>query len=405
MFLESFIMALSSLKANKMRSLLTMLGIIIGVGAVIAMVSVGLGVRDEVQNQIAGLRSNLIIIQPGARQTPGSRPEPGSGQSLVLKDAQAIAKEVEGAAAVAPFFAISGQVIAGNQNWITGITGATPEYSTVRNYELAEGVFVTQKDVDTRNRVAVIGPTVAKNLFGEGVSPVGQDIRIQNAPFKVIGLLESKGQSMNGQDQDDLIIVPLTTAQERLRKVTYLSGIAVQAVSEDQINPVMDEMAEVLRRRHKISGTKKDDFSIMSLASVMEVASTATQSITLLLGSVAAISLLVGGIGIMNIMLVSVTERTREIGIRKALGARYNDIRNQFLIESITIGITGGFVGILVGLGIAFGIGKAFSLTITYSVWPALLSFTFSVLVGLFFGLYPAQKAAKLNPIDALRYE
>ena len=259
--------------------------------------------------------------------------------------------------------------------------------------------------MDTRNRVAVIGPTVAKNLFGEGVSPVGQDIRIQNAPFKVIGLLESKGQSMNGQDQDDLIIVPLTTAQERLRKVTYLSGIAVQAVSEDQINPVMDEMAEVLRRRHKISGTKKDDFSIMSLASVMEVASTATQSITLLLGSVAAISLLVGGIGIMNIMLVSVTERTREIGIRKALGARYNDIRNQFLIESITIGITGGFVGILVGLGIAFGIGKAFSLTITYSVWPALLSFTFSVLVGLFFGLYPAQKAAKLNPIDALRYE
>lgn len=405
MLMESLLMAFSSLKANKMRSLLTMLGIIIGVGAVIAMISIGLGVRDDVKNSIAGLGSNLIIIQPGARQTPGSRPEPGSGQSLTYKDAQAIAKEVEEVTAVAPFFSLSAQVIAGNQNWITGITGSTPEYSTVRNYSLAEGSFVTQKDVDTRNRVAVIGATVSKNLFGEGISPVGQNIRISNAPFKVIGLLESKGQSMGGQDQDDLIIVPLTTAQERLRKVTYVSGIAVQAASEDQINLAMEEMTKVLQQRHKITGTKKDDFTIMSLSSVMEAASDATQSITMLLGSIAAISLLVGGIGIMNIMLVSVTERTREIGIRKALGARYKDILHQFLIESISIGITGGLIGILVGMGIAYGVGKTFGVSISYSIWPALLSFTFSVLVGLFFGIYPAQKAAKLDPIEALRYE
>lgn len=405
MLLESLGMAFSSLKANKLRSLLTMLGIIIGVGAVIAMISIGLGVRDDVKNSIAGLGSNLIIIQPGARATPGSRPEPGSGQSLTYKDAQAIAREVDTVEAVAPFFSLSAQIIAGNQNWISGITGATPEYSVVRNYSLAEGSFITQKDVDTRNRVAILGPTVSNNLFGEGVSPVGQNVRIQDAPFKVVGLLETKGQSMGGQDQDDIVIVPLTTAQEKLRKVTHLSGIAVQAASEGEIDAAMEDMSQVLRRRHKIVGTKKDDFSIMSLSSVMEAASEATQSITFLLGSIAAISLLVGGIGIMNIMLVSVTERTREIGIRKALGARYNDIRNQFLIESISIGITGGFIGILTGLGIAYGIGKLFSISISYSVWPALLSFTFSVLVGLFFGLYPAQKAAKLDPIDALRYE
>ena len=405
MLIESLIMAFSSLKANKMRSLLTMLGIIIGVGAVIAMVSLGLGVRDDVRNSIAGLGSNLIIVQPGARQAPGSRPEPGSGQSLSYRDAQAISREVDGVTAVAPFFALSAQVVAGNQNWITSVTGVTPEYSVARNYTLAEGMFVTSKDVDTRNRIAVIGPTVSNNLFGPGISPIGQNIRIQNAPFRVVGLLESKGQSMGGQDQDDIIIVPLTTAQEKLRRVTHLSGISIQAVSEERIDEVMDSIAEVLRRRHKITGTKRDNFSIMSLSSVMEAASDATQSITMLLGSIAAISLLVGGIGIMNIMLVSVTERTREIGIRKALGARYNDIRNQFLIESISIGITGGFLGILVGTGIAYGISTIFMITVSYSAWPAVLSFSFSVLVGLFFGLYPAQKAAKLDPIEALRYE
>lgn len=405
MLLESLDMALSSLKANKMRSLLTMLGMIIGVAAVIAMISLGMGVREDVKNSIAGLGSNLIIVQPGTRNTPGSRPQPGTGNTLIYKDAQAIAREVEQVEAVAPFYSLSAQVIAGNQNWITGITGTTAEYSVVRNLELAEGVFITPKDVDTRTRVAVIGKTVSDNLFGEGVSPLGKNIRIQNAPFRVVGLLASKGQSMGGQDQDDTILVPLTTAQEKLRKVTFLSGIAVQAVSESAIDAAMDEMTKVLQRRHKITGTKKDDFTIMSLSSVMEAADEATQAITLLLGSIAAISLLVGGIGIMNIMLVSVTERTREIGIRKALGARYSDIRNQFLIESITVGLIGGGIGILFGFGIAYVIGKTFTMTISYSVWPAFLSFSFSLLIGLFFGIYPAQKAAKLDPIEALRYE
>lgn len=405
MLFESFVMAFSSLKSNKMRSLLTMLGIIIGVGAVIAMVSLGLGVRDEVKNSIAGLGSNLIIVQPGARQTPGSRPDPGSSRSLEMKDVRAIERDAKGVAAVSPMYSLRDQIVAGNQNTISTITGATPEFLTVRNHAVKDGVFFSQKDVDQRKRVVVLGPTVMKNLFGEGNSPVGKTVRIKNAPFYVIGVLEEKGQSMGGGDQDDLVVVPLTTAQERLSSVTHLSAIFVEAENEEVIDSTMDEITEVMRRSHRITGSKKEDFSIMSLKSIIETASQATQSITLLLGSIAAISLLVGGIGIMNIMLVSVTERTREIGIRKALGARYNDILSQFLIESISISVTGGIVGILVGLGLAYSIGMLFQITVSFSVWPIILSFSFSVFVGLFFGIYPARKAALLHPIDALRYE
>lgn len=405
MLFESFIMAFSSLKSNKMRSLLTMLGIIIGVGAVIAMVSLGLGVRDQVKNSIAGLGSNLIIVQPGAPQTPGSRPDIGSSRSLTLKDAQLIARDAKGVAAVAPMFSMRIQIISGNQNWISNVVGSTPEFMTVRSYSTTEGTFFSQKDVDQRQRVAVLGPSTAKNIFGEGVSPIGKSIRIKNAPFYVIGVLESKGQSMGGGDQDDLVVVPLTTAQERLQGATYLSSIYVQTENENVINSTMDEITDVMRRSHKIIGSKKEDFTIMSLEAIIEAASQATQSITLLLGAIAAISLLVGGIGIMNIMLVSVTERTREIGIRKALGARYYDILSQFLIESICISVTGGIIGILVGLGLAFSVGNVFKITISFSLWPIVLSFSFSVFVGLFFGIYPARKAALLHPIDALRYE
>lgn len=404
MFWESIKIALDALISNKLRSILTMLGIIIGVGAVIAMISIGMGVRDKVSNSIASLGSNLIIVTPGAAASSGVRQAAGTNITLTLKDAEAIAREVDGIGAVAPSVNKQYQMVAGNMNWTTGVQGTTPEFLEVRNLSVQAGSFITNEDLETRNRVAVIGSTVANNLFAN-INPVGQSIRINNAPFTIIGVLESKGQSAGGQDQDDTVIIPITTAQERMMGITYVQTISVQAASGDVVDQVQEGITTLLRARHNITPDKSDDFTVRNLASVMATAQETTGTITMLLGSIAAISLLVGGIGIMNIMLVSVTERTREIGIRKALGARYSNILMQFLIEAVVIGVIGGVIGIALGIGTSYVISSVAGWNTVITATPILLSFGFSVGIGLFFGLYPARKAALLNPIDALRYE
>lgn len=404
MFRESVSIALNALVGNKMRSILTMLGIIIGVGAVIAMVSIGMGVRDQVSNSIAGLGSNLIMVSPGAPSSSGVRQAAGSGITLSLKDAQAIANEVDGVNKVAPSVSKQYQLVAGNQNWMTSVMGTTPDYLDVRNMVVQAGSFITDKDLETRERVAVIGPTVSSNLFGDS-NPIGQSIRINNTPFRIVGVLESKGQSAGGSDQDDTVVIPLTTAQERLMGITYIQLINIQAESTEIVSDVQEDVTSLLRSRHRLGIDKEDDFTVRNMVSIMETAEEATGSITLLLGFIAGISLLVGGIGIMNIMLVSVTERTREIGIRKALGARYHNILMQFLIEAVVIGVAGGLAGIALGIGAAYGISAIAGWSTVISSASIIMAFGFSIGIGLFFGIYPARKAALLDPIDALRYE
>lgn len=404
MFKESITIALRALLSNKMRSILTMLGIIIGVGAVIAMVSVGLGVREKVQNSIASLGSNMLIVMPGAASSQGVRSASGSSITLVTGDADYIRKTVSGIDYVAPSVSKQYQLIAGNQNWTTTVQGITPDYMAIRSLTVGSGSFVTERDITVRNRIAVLGATVAQNLFGS-VNPVGQSVRINNTPYQVVGVLDSKGQSTMGQDQDDIVMIPLTTAQERLIGINYVHSINIQVTKMEAMDAVQEKITMILRQQHKITGTKEDDFTVRNLTSIMEMATETTGTITMLLGSIAAISLLVGGIGIMNIMMVSVTERTREIGIRKALGATYRDIMLQFLLESIVIGLIGGIGGILLGIASAYAISVIGGLNTVISVLSILVSFGFSIAIGLFFGIYPARKAALLDPIEALRYE
>ena len=404
MLWESIVIALEGLKANKLRSVLTMLGIIIGVGAVIAMVSIGMGVREKVKNSIAGLGSNLLIVTPGSVSPTGVRLAAGSTTSLTNKDAQAIAREIAGVSRVAPSVSRQYQMVYGNKNWITNVQGTTADFLEVRSFAVESGTFFSAQDNDTRARVAVLGRTVADNLFGD-ITPVGQMMRINKAPFRVIGVLEAKGQSAGGQDQDDMVLIPLTTAQERMLGITYLHSISVQAADDNVINQVQEDISELLRVRHRLGTTKPDDFTVRNLAAIMATAEETTRMMTLLLGNIAAISLLVGGIGIMNIMLVSVTERTREIGIRKALGATYYNILLQFLIEAVVIGVTGGLLGVLAGLGGSYAISSLAGWNTVVSFSSVLLAFGFSMMIGLFFGIYPARKAALLDPIEALRYE
>lgn len=403
MYKESFLMAWASLIANKMRSILTMLGIIIGVAAVIALVSIGNGVKQDIQNSISSLGSNLLMVMPGAPRTPGVRPSAGSMKSLKVSDYEAIAK-LDGVKAASPMTNGSYVVIYQNKNWTTSVSGVSYNYLDVNNWSMKSGRFLSEKNVQNRERVAVVGKTVVKNLFGDE-DPVGAEIRVKNIPFRIIGVLNSKGSGAMGNDQDDMVIIPYTTAMERVEGVDYLRMIYVTGKDENGIDRLQSDIENLLRVRHGIKDTNLDDFNIQNMNSIMETMEETTGTLTLFLGAVAAISLVVGGIGIMNIMLVSVTERTREIGVRKALGATYSVIVTQFLIEAVVISLMGGIIGIILGIGSSKLIGMASGMSTVISVPTIVMSFAFSMAIGLIFGIYPARKAAKLNPIDALHYE
>lgn len=401
---ESIKMALEGMVSNKLRTLLTLLGIIIGVGAVIAMVSLGFGMKENIKNNISKLGSNLLIITPGGRTATGARLAAGEGAKLTYDDAQAIVRQVDDIAAMSASVSSSYQLVNGNQNWTSRVEGTTPSNFDIQNFEVDSGRLFSERDLSSRNRVCVIGKTVAENLFPDG-KPVGATIRIKKAPFQVVGVLKGKGQSGMGQDQDDIVFIPLTTAQSRMMGITHVQRITIQAANENVIGDVQAEVEQVLRTRHKIKEGGNDDFTVGNMAAVMETMMETANSITILLGCIAAISLVVGGIGIMNIMLVSVTERTREIGIRKALGATYNNILQQFLIESMVIGVIGGAIGVVVGCGASVIISKIAGWNSVISVWAIIIAVVFSVGIGLIFGVYPARKAAIMDPIDALRYE
>ena len=406
-FFASLRIALRALIVNKMRSSLTMLGIIIGVSAVIAMIAVGSGAKARIAEQIASMGSNLLIVLSGSSTSGGMRWGSGTVPTLTVDDSKAILSEIPSVRYVAPNLAGVAQVIYGNQNWSTNINGTTPEILDIREWPVASGRAFTQQDVDGATKVCLLGKTVADNLFG-GIDPIGQVVRIKKVPFTVVGVLGSKGQTTFGQDQDDTIFVPLTTAQKRLFGQQFpgmVRVIAVQAKEADLMKEAEDQITALLKQRHRIQQNQDNDFTVRNLTEVMASAEQSANVMSLLLGAIASISLIVGGIGIMNIMLVSVTERTREIGIRVAVGAKSRDILLQFLIESLILSLAGGFLGIVIGITGTYVLS-------TFTQWPTLLSvkaillaFFFAGSVGVFFGFYPARKASLLDPIEALRYE
>jgi putative ABC transport system permease protein len=399
--------AFRALRVNKMRSALTMLGIIIGVGAVIAMIAVGSGASARIASQISSIGSNLLIILPGTTTAGGVRMGMGTQPTLSMGDAEAIQRECPAVADVAPTHGGVVQVISGHQNWSTGATGTTPGFFRVRDWDVVSGRFFTDQDVKSATKVALLGQTVVDNLFGDQ-NPVGQTIRIKNVPFSVIGVLDRKGQSPQGQDQDDAIYIPITTAQKKLFGTQFpgmVRIIMVRAKSTTDLPSAERQITDLLRQRHRIGPKQDNDFTVRNLTQVMQAAEQSSKVMTLLLGAIASVSLLVGGIGIMNIMLVSVTERTREIGIRMAIGAKTWDIRLQFLIEALALSLMGGVLGIIIGVSASMIISSASGWPTIVSPLSIVLAFGFSGIVGIFFGFYPAYKASLLNPIDALRYE
>ena len=390
-----------------MRSALTMLGVIIGVGAVIAMLAVGTGASRQIEQQISSIGSNLIMVVPGATSAGGVRMGSGTQSTLSLDDADAIQNDCSAVLYVAPVHTGVAQIVYGNQNWSTGITGTTTNMLFVRDWALSAGRSFTEQDVKSASKVCLLGQTVVDTLFG-GINPVGQVIRIKNIPFSVIGILEAKGQDFGGHDQDDTIYVPVTTAQKKLFGTAFpgmVRIIMVKAKSAEDLDTAQTQINELLRQRHHIGPKQENDFTVRNLTQMMQVAEESTKVMTILLGAIASVSLLVGGIGIMNIMLVSVTERTREIGIRMAIGAKTWDIRLQFIIEALTLSFTGGIIGIIAGISTANILASLAGWTTIVTPLSILLAFGFSGLVGLFFGYYPAHKASLLDPIEALRYE
>ena len=396
--------ALRALARNKARSALTMLGIVIGVGSVIAMVSLGQGAQQQVKQQISSMGSNLLIVTSGSRTAGGVRGGAGTANRLTPEDATAILRDTTTVAAISPGVSSSATVVFGNQNWTTRAEGVGIDYLAIRGRAVAGGEFFTDSDIRSAARVAVIGQTIAAELFG-GADPVGQTIRVRNLPFRVVGTLVAKGQSSMGQDQDDVLLLPYTTVMKKLQSTTFLSTIYVSAVSEQATTQAETEIAALMRSRHNIRAGQDDDFTVRNLTDIAEAAEQSSQVMTMLLGGIAAVSLLVGGIGIMNIMLVSVTERTREIGIRMAVGAKTGHVQNQFLIESLVLGLLGGLGGILMGAAVSYGVSYGFGWPQSISPLAVVGSVLFSMAIGIFFGYYPARKAAALDPIEALRFE
>ena len=406
-FKSTLKMAVVSLKINKMRSILTSLGIIIGVSAVIIMLAVGSGASKKIAKDMESMGSNLLMVRSASATSGGVRMGLGTKPSLTLKDAEAIEKNCQGILAVAPYSSATSQLTYGNQNWSTTVGGTTAEYLFIRNYEVESGRNFIEEDVKNNTKVAIIGTTVATQLFGD-MNPINKTMRIGNVPFKVIGLLKTKGQSGMGMDQDDLLFIPITTAQKKVFGTDFpgtVKMINVKAQNAEILSTTEADIKELLQTRHRIGKNQEDDFEIRNLAEMQETIKSSAKTMAILLGAIASVSLLVGGIGIMNIMLVSVTERTKEIGIRMAIGAKASDIRVQFLIESFLLSIIGGFIGVILGILGAKIVDLTGAMTVSISSGSILLSLGFSGAIGVLFGYYPAYKASLLNPIDALRYE
>lgn len=401
-----FKIALRAIAANKLRSFLTMLGIIIGVASVIAMLAIGQGSKQSIQANIAEMGSNMIMIRPGQDKGPGgARGDASEMQSLKLKDYETLCEQAKYLAAISPSVSASGQFIYGNNNTPSTVYGISPDYMEIRRLKVEDGEMFSEDDIKTSAKVCLIGKTVADNLFPDGQDPVGRVIRYKSIPLRVIGVIKSKGYNSFGMDQDDMVLAPYTTVMKRILSITYLQGINASALTEDMTDQAIDDISELLRQNHKIKEGDEDDFTIRSQQEMMQMMNSTSDTMTILLLVVACISLVVGGIGIMNIMYVSVTERTKEIGLRMSVGARGIDILNQFLIESVLLSVTGGLIGVLVGVGVALGINVFAHWPIQIQPWSVLLSFAVCSATGIFFGWYPAKKAASLDPIEALRYE
>ncbi|MGM9746653.1 MAG: ABC transporter permease [Paludibacteraceae bacterium] len=400
-----FKIAFRALSNNKMRAFLTMLGIIIGVASVITMLAIGQGSKRSIRSQIAEMGSNMIMIHPGADMRGGVRQDPSAMQTLKLDDYRSIVDECPHVAAVSANCSAGGQLIFGNSNYPSSISGVSPDYLEIRQLSVAEGDMFGEEEIVSNAKVCVIGKTIVDNLFQNGENPIDQVIRFNKTPFRVVGVLKSKGYNSMGQDQDDVVLAPYSTVMKRLLSQTYLSGITCSAITEDDTETAIEEITAVLRRNHRLPTGVEDDFNIRSQQELSSMMTSTTDLMTVLLACVAGISLVVGGIGIMNIMYVSVTERTREIGLRMSVGARSVDILSQFLIEAILISVTGGVIGVLLGVGASYAVKIIAGWPVYIQAWSVLLSFLVCTVTGIFFGWYPAKKAAALDPIEALRYE